>query len=218
MKKKITESQLRSIVEQKIDEAWYNNIDDFYHGVGKVATIGALGAGSLMGGAYCLDKGLENQERYEEYLNKEAAKNSFGTEPHYQKWCEEHGLNPDDRNTLNQYNEWFEDMNESKIRYMVRRAIVENYVRKELAKQLTESEYTADKFASEQDELAYQNGEKGSFLEDVTIIKFKDGESYELDDHYDDLDSIKQDLSNKGYKEGVDYKIINKQVSRHWSV
>lgn len=218
MKKKITESQLRSIVEQKIDEAWYNNIDDFYHGVGKAATIGAIGAGSLMGGAYCLDKGLENQERYEQHLNQEAAKNSFGTEPHYQKWCEEHGLNPNDRNTLNQYNEWFEDMNESKIRYMVRRAIVENYVRKELAKQLTEGEYTADKFASEQDELAYQNGEKGSFLEDVTIIKFKDGESYELDDRYDDLDSIKQDLSNKGYKEGVDYKIVNKQVSRYWSV
>lgn len=218
MKKKITESQLRSIVEQKIDEAWYNNIDDFYHGVGKAATIGALGASTLMGGAYCLDKGLENQERYEQHLNQEAAKNSFGTEPHYQKWCEEHGLNPDDHNTLNQYNEWFEDMNESKIRYMVRRAIVENYVRKELAKQLTESEYTADKFASEQDELAYQNGEKGSFLEDVTIIKFKDGESYELDDRYDDLDSIKQDLSNKGYEEGVDYKIVNKQVSRHWSV
>lgn len=218
MKKKITESQLRSIVEQKIDEAWYNNIDDFYHGVGKAATIGALGASTLMGGAYCLDKGLENQERYEQHLNQEAAKNSFGTEPHYQKWCEEHGLNPDDHNTLNQYNEWFEDINESKIRYMVRRAIVENYVRKELAKQLTESEYTADKFASEQDELAYQNGEKGSFLEDVTIIKFKDGESYELDDRYDDLDSIKQDLSNKGYKEGVDYKIVNKQVSRYWSV
>ena len=80
MKKKITESQLRSIVEQKINEAWYNNIDDFYHGVGKAATIGALGAGSLMGGAYCLDKGLESQERYEQYINQEAAKNSFGTE------------------------------------------------------------------------------------------------------------------------------------------
>ena len=66
--------------------------------------------------------------------------------------------------------------------------------------------------------MAYQNGEKGNFLEDVTIIKFKDGESYELDDRYDDLDSIKQDLSNKGYKEGVDYKIVNKQVSRYWSV
>lgn len=66
--------------------------------------------------------------------------------------------------------------------------------------------------------MAYQNGEKGNFLEDVTIIKFKDGESYELDDRYDDLDSIKQDLSNKGYEEGVDYKIVNKQVSRHWTV
>ena len=139
MKKKITESQLRSIVEQKINEAWYNNIDDFYHGVGKAATIGALGAGSLMGGAYCLDKGLESQERYEQCINQEAAKNSFGTEPHYQQWCKEHGLNPDDDNTLTQYNEWFEEMNESKIRYMVRRAIVENYVRKELAKQLKES-------------------------------------------------------------------------------
>lgn len=145
MKKKITESQLRSIVEQKVDEAWYNNIDDFYHGVGKAATIGALGASSLMGGAYCLDKGLENQERYEQSLNQEAQKNSIGTEPHYQKWCEEHGLNPDDNNTLNQYNEWFEDMNESKIRSMVRRAIVEQLVRRELKKQLKE-------------EMQYSNG------------------------------------------------------------
>ena len=139
MKKKITKSQLRSIVEQKIDEAWYNNIDDFYHGVGKAATIGALGAGSLMGGAYCLDKGLENKERYEQSINKAAEKSNFGTEPHDQQWCKEHGLNPDDYNTFTQYEEWFEEMNESKIRYMVRRTIVENYVRKELAKQLKES-------------------------------------------------------------------------------
>ena len=39
MKKKITESQLRSIVEQKINEAWYNNIDDFYHGVVHIGLI-----------------------------------------------------------------------------------------------------------------------------------------------------------------------------------
>lgn len=74
MKKNFTESQLWSIVEQKIDEACYNIIDDFYHGVGKAATIGALGAGSLMGGAYCLDKWLENQERYEQSINKAAEK------------------------------------------------------------------------------------------------------------------------------------------------
>ena len=56
MKKKITESQLKSIVEQKINEAWYNNIDDFYHGVGEAATIGAVEAGSLMVGAYYIYK------------------------------------------------------------------------------------------------------------------------------------------------------------------
>lgn len=104
------------------------------------------------------------------------------------------------------------------LSYMNRRAIIESYVRKELKKQLTESEYTADKLASDQDDFAYQNGYKGSFIEDVTFIEFNNGEKYELDDFYDDLESIKQYLASKGAREGVDYKVVTKPVSRHWSI
>lgn len=140
MKKKITKKQLQRLVESKVDEAWYNNIDDFYHGVGKCATIGALGAGSLMGGAYCLDKGLENQEKYEQYLNQEATKMSYGSDHHYQQWCDERGLDPNSSTTQDYYDGWVEDqLQENKIRNMVRRAIVETYVRNELSRRLSES-------------------------------------------------------------------------------
>lgn len=146
MIQKITRSQLKKLVEQRVDEAWYNNIDDFYHGVGKLATIGALGANALVGGAYVADKGLENQERYEQRLNQQAAKNMYGSEYHYQQWCKEHELDPNNQGSQDYYNDWCEgQLQESNIRYMVRRAIVENMVRKSLLEYLQENTlYTDD--------------------------------------------------------------------------
>lgn len=111
-------SELKRLVEQKVNEAWYNNLDDFYHGVGKCATIGGLGTMATLGGAYALDKGMENQEKYQQHLNQQAAHNAQYTDNAYTKWCDQYNLNPDDDNSLNQYNDYLEDqeseMNEAR--------------------------------------------------------------------------------------------------------
>ena len=122
-------SELKRLVEQKVDEAWYNNLDDFYHGVGKCATIGALGTATALGGGYLMDKGLENQERYQQNLNQQAAHNSQYGEEAYTKWCDQYHMNPDDRNSLEQYNEYLEDqeneMNETRLNRIISKAINE---------------------------------------------------------------------------------------------
>lgn len=118
-------SELKKLVEQKVNEAWYNNLDDFYHGVGKCATIGALGAATLGGCAYAADKGAENNYQYNQQVNQQAADNYKYTEEAYQKWCQDHKLNPDDQFTLDQYNEWISDdgINESQLNDIIHSAI-----------------------------------------------------------------------------------------------
>lgn len=135
----MSQMNLKRLVEQKVDEAWYNNLDDFYHGIGKCATIGALGTLGTVGAGYCLDKGLENQERYEQQLNQEAEKNMYGTDFHYQKWCQEHELDPNSPISHDYYDSWYEEqLQESRIRYMVKRTIVENIVRKILIQDMVD--------------------------------------------------------------------------------
>lgn len=124
-------NNFKKLVEQKVNEAWYNNIDDFYHGVGKCATIGALAAGGL----YCADKGMQNQELCDKQYNQDVQDKMKGSESHYQKWCSDHGLDPDDSETLAKYNDF---IGESK-KYNKTRKLVENMVRKNLKSQLDES-------------------------------------------------------------------------------
>ena len=130
---------LKSLVEQKVDEAWYNNLNDFYHGVGKCATIGALGTLGTIGAAHEIGKGLDNQERYEQGLNQQAIQNSNPSEVDYQEWCKQHSMNPNDANSLSQYNNFTDgdDVDEGRIRNIVRRTIVESLARDELKKALS---------------------------------------------------------------------------------
>ena len=130
---KMGKSDLRRLVEDVVNEAWYNNKNDFYRGVGKAVTAGALGAATLAGSAYCLDKGLENQERYKQHVNKTAAENMYGSKDRYERWCDERGLDSSDENSYKMFDDFIGNgLDESKIHYMVRRAIVENMVRKAL--------------------------------------------------------------------------------------
>lgn len=119
---------LKKLVEQKVDEAWYNNLDDFYHSVGKAATIGTLGAATLGGCAYCADKGLENNYQYQQNVNKQAAEMSKGGQKDYEEWCEIHHMNPHDSFSMDQYEEWNQtddggEMNESRLNNVINRAI-----------------------------------------------------------------------------------------------
>lgn len=130
---------LKRLVEEKVDEAWYNNLNDFYHGVGKCATIGALGTLGTIGAAHEIGRGLDNQDRYERSVNQQAASSNPSSEVDYQEWCKQHKLNPDDTNNMSQYNDFTDSdgVDEDRIRNIVRRAIVENIVREELMKTIS---------------------------------------------------------------------------------
>lgn len=121
MKKK----DLKKLVENKVNEAWYNNIDDFYHGVGKAATIGALGAATLGGCAYVADKGAENCYQYNQQVKQQAADNYKYTEEAYQKWCQDHEMDPNNPSTIDQYNDWISDdvVNESRLNNIIQSVI-----------------------------------------------------------------------------------------------
>ena len=93
-----------------VNEAWYNNMRDFKHGVGKCAAIGALGAGAIYG---C---GGEN--------NDECQVNNYATEEHYQEYCKENGLDPDEKSSLDMFNDWMEDVQKNESRHYSNKMLV----------------------------------------------------------------------------------------------
>lgn len=127
LKYNMKKSELKRLVEQKVNEAWYNNIDDFYHGVGKCATYGAIGTAATIGGANLIDKGLENNDKYQETINQQSRDMQGGTDADYMEWCNAHNLNPNSKIAIDQYDDMMNDkLQESKIKRIVRRALVES--------------------------------------------------------------------------------------------
>lgn len=114
---KITESELRSMIQkslnENIDEAWYddsvkNVAKKVGKGIAKGITGTALAASIGAGGLYGLDKGLENQERYEQHLNNQANAMSGPTSEEINQWCVDHNMDPNDPNAVDQAYEWLD--------------------------------------------------------------------------------------------------------------
>ena len=114
---KISQAQLKEMImksiNENVDEAWYNNKEDFKKGAKKVgkniakgAAGTALAAGMATGGLHCLDKGLENQERYEQNLNRQAKYLGGPTNDEVKQWCIDHEMDPNDANAIDQAYEW----------------------------------------------------------------------------------------------------------------
>lgn len=117
MKKKIN---LKRLVEQKVDEAWYNNKGDFARGLGKLA----LGTAATIGGVYAADRGLENDYQRNHTINQQSAEMSKPSEKDFQDWCNVHQLDPNNPSSLDQYNDWNEEaLQESAIRRMVEKMV-----------------------------------------------------------------------------------------------
>lgn len=115
---KITESELRSMIQkslnENIDEAWYDDsVKNVAKKVGKGIAKGvagtALAASIGAGGLYALDKGLENQEKYEQNINNQAKLMNGPTSEEVNQWCKDHNMNPNDPNAVNQAYEWLEN-------------------------------------------------------------------------------------------------------------
>ena len=120
---KITESELRSMIQkslnENIDEAWYDDsVKNVAKKVGKGIAKGvagtALAASIGAGGLYALDKGLENQEKYEQNINNQANLMNGPTSEEVNQWCKDHNMNPNDPNAVNQAYEWLQNEYEEK--------------------------------------------------------------------------------------------------------
>ena len=118
-------SELKRLVEQKVDEAWYNNKGDFARGLGKIALGTSITAGAL--GA--MDRGLENQDKYQQSINQQATNSSQYGEEGYNKWCNQYHMNPNDNNSLKRYNDYLNNqddvMNEARLNKIVHGVIKE---------------------------------------------------------------------------------------------
>ena len=120
---KITESELRSMIQkslnENIDEAWYDDsVKNVAKKVGKGIAKGvagtALAASIGAGGLYALDKGLENQEKYEQNINNQANLMNGPTSEEVNQWCKDHNMHPNDPNAVNQAYEWLQNEYEEK--------------------------------------------------------------------------------------------------------
>ena len=120
---KITESELRSMIQkslnESIDEAWYDDsVKNVAKKVGKGIAKGvagtALAASIGAGGLYALDKGLENQEKYEQNINNQANLMNGPTSEEVNQCCKDHNMNPNDPNAVNQAYEWLQNEYEEK--------------------------------------------------------------------------------------------------------
>ena len=111
---RLTEEQLHQLIESAVIETLNEGrFGDMAKKVGKGLAKGALytgrTAGGLAGGAYALDKGLENQERYEQQLNRDAHMMNRGNEEDVQQWLRDHNLEDNEANRR-QADEYFNGM------------------------------------------------------------------------------------------------------------
>ena len=111
---RLTEEQLHQLIESAVVEVLNEGrFGDMAKKVGKGLAKGALytglTAGGLAGGAYALDKGLENQERYEQQLNRDAYMMNRGNEEDVQQWLRDHNLEDNEANRR-QADEYFNGM------------------------------------------------------------------------------------------------------------
>lgn len=112
-------SELKRLVEQKVDEAWHNNGKDFARAAAKGAFYTGLGLATLYG----CDKGMDNQEAYQNRVNKEAAVNSRYNNDEFNDFCEKNHLNPNDGNSTAQFNDYLEAQRDS-LRESIERRVM----------------------------------------------------------------------------------------------
>lgn len=114
---RLNEQQFNALIEDAVIQVLNEGFGDIAKkvgkGAGKAALYGALGAGSL----FCLDKGLENQENYEQELNRQAIELQAPSEDEVSQWIEDHEMSdtPQNREIAWEYlNNQTQDKNESK--------------------------------------------------------------------------------------------------------
>ena len=113
---RLTEAELNTLIMESVNEIlsegkWGDMAKRAGKGLAKAGLYGALTAGGVAGCAYSLDKGLENQERYEQSLNQQARMMNLGNEQDVQKWLNDRGLEDNEFNRQQAY-DYFEGMSD----------------------------------------------------------------------------------------------------------
>ena len=113
---RLTEAELNTLITESVNEIlsegkWGDMAKRAGKGLAKAGLYGALTAGGVAGCAYSLDKGLENQERYEQNLNQQARMMNLGNEQDVQKWLNDRGLEDNEFNRQQAY-DYFEEMSD----------------------------------------------------------------------------------------------------------
>lgn len=114
---RLTEAELNTLITESVSEIlsegkWGDIAKKAGKGLGKAALYGALTAGGVAGCGYSLDKGLENQERYEQSLNQQARMMDLGNEQDVQEWLDDRGLEDNEFNRQQAY-DYFDEMSDN---------------------------------------------------------------------------------------------------------
>lgn len=111
---------VKSSVKQVLDEGKFGNaMKRIGKGVGKAALYGALGAGSL----YAIDKGLENQDKYEQDLNRQAKEMQAPSQEEVGQWLLDHDMEDTPENRDWYWNYVRESKQNARIGQIIRESI-----------------------------------------------------------------------------------------------
>lgn len=161
-------SLIRSCVNEAIDEAWYNDKEDFKNGAKKVAkkvgkgiVRGALGTAALAGAVYGVDRGLEKDYQYGQKLNRDAVMLSLGKEEDIQKYLKDNNLEDNEQNRR-EADEYFNQKRDAyfdqypmesvrKNKKQISEARLNNIISKSIKKVLRESSF--DEKAQSQEDI-----------------------------------------------------------------
>ena len=111
---RMNEAELKALVESSVrvalEEGRFGNMaKKVGKGIAKAGLYGALTAGGVAGCGYALDKGLEQQERYEQNLNHQARMMNLGNEMDIQDYLKDHNMEDNEFNRR-QAEEYYQDM------------------------------------------------------------------------------------------------------------
>lgn len=111
---------IKSVVIQTLNEGKFGDaVKRVGKGIGKAALYGALGAGSL----YAIDKGLENQDKYEQDLNRQAKEMQAPSQEEVGQWLLDHDMEDTPENRDWYWNYVRESKQNARIGQIIRESI-----------------------------------------------------------------------------------------------
>ena len=111
---RLTEEQFHQLIENAVIETLNEGrFSDMAKKVGKGLAKGLLYTGLAAGAAYGVDKGMQNQERYQQQINHEAQMLNRGNEDEIRKFMQDHNMEDNEQNRT-EVEAYFDSKNESK--------------------------------------------------------------------------------------------------------